>query len=183
MEHVHEDDIRESELFVKSLKSVGRERALDCAAGIGRISKFLLCPLFKITDVMERSPQMIDFARASLPAESVGEFILDSMEDFVPRHDYDLIAIPWAAAYLQDADLASFLRRCKAALRDNGVIFVKDNVADGNDLFVSKADCSRTRSDSQYKKIFAKAGLHCIKERNQKEWPADLFRAKMYALR
>jgi protein N-terminal methyltransferase len=35
MEHVHEDDIRESRAFLESLDGVGRERALDCAAGPG----------------------------------------------------------------------------------------------------------------------------------------------------
>jgi len=181
MEHVHEDDIRESKAFIKSLESVGRERALDCGAGIGRISKYLLCPIFQITDVMERSQHMIDVAKASLPAMSVGEFLPVSMEEAMLRHTYDLIAIQWAAAYLKDSDLASFLSRCKAALNGNGVIFVKDNISD-DDLFVSRKDFSRTRSDSHYKGIFKEAGLECIRERRQQRWPRELYQARMYAL-
>jgi protein N-terminal methyltransferase len=181
MEHVHEDDIRESKAFIESMKSVGRDRALDCGAGIGRISRHLLCPVFKVTDVMERSPQMLDIARSALPASAVGEFIADSMEHAVLRHQYDLIAIQWAAAYLKDADLASFLGRCKTALKPNGVVFLKDNISD-DALFVSEEDCSRTRSDQHYRRIFARAGLRCIDERDQQQWPTDLFRAKMYAL-
>jgi protein N-terminal methyltransferase len=181
MEHVHDDDIRESKTFLESLQTVGRDRALDCGAGIGRISKHLLCPLFKITDVMERSPHMIDVAKTSLPREAVGDFILSSMEHAVLRHTYDVIAIQWAAAYLKDAELASFLSRCKTALNENGVIFIKDNVS-SNDLFLNKEDFSRTRSDLHYKRIFARSKLRCVKERRQRQWPKDLFQAKMYAL-
>ena len=181
MEHVHADDIRESKEFIESLTSVGRDRALDCGAGIGRISKHLLCPLFTTTDVMEPTAQMLDTARATLPASAIGEFIAESLEHAVLRHRYDLIAIQWVAAYLKDTDLSNFLRRCKAALKPNGVVYLKDNISDDS-LFVSEEDCSRTRSDRHYKRIFTTAGLHCIGERDQQQWPSDLFRARMYAL-
>jgi protein N-terminal methyltransferase len=181
MEHVHDDDIRESKAFIESLPSLGRHRALDCGAGIGRISKHLLCPLFEITDVMERSSQMLDVARATLPPAAIGEFIASPIESVFLRHQYDLIAIQWVAAYLKDADLSNFLQRCREALRPNGVVYVKDNISD-DALFVSEEDCSRTRSDGHYKRIFTKAGLRCISERDQQQWPSDLFRARMYAL-
>jgi protein N-terminal methyltransferase len=181
LQHVHDDDIRESRAFIESLPSVGRDRALDCGAGIGRISKHLLCPLFTTTDVMERSSQMLDTARATLPASAIGEFIAEPIENVVLRHRYDLIAIQWVAAYLKDADLSDFLHRCKTALRPNGVVYLKDNISD-DALFVSEEDCSRTRSDRHYKRIFTKAGLRCIDERDQQQWPSDLFRARMYAL-
>lgn len=182
MEHVHEDDIRESKAFLESLQFVGRERALDCGAGIGRVSKHLLCPLFQTTDLMERSQHMLEAAKANLPLESVGELFVDSMEQVVLRNTYDVIAMQWVAAYLQDADLASFLSRCKAALKANGIIFLKDNVSAGNRLFVNKEDYSQIRSEKHYKTIFARAGITCIKEGRQQQWPRDLCPAKMYAL-
>jgi protein N-terminal methyltransferase len=183
MEHVHEDDIRESKAFLESLPLVGRERALDCGAGIGRVSKYLLCPLFQTTDVMERSPHMLAAARAALPPEAVGEFLAESLERVVLRNTYDLIVMQWVAAYLKDEELTAFLCRCKNALNPNGIVFLKDNIASDNHLFIHKEDFSRIRPDRHYKLIFDKSGLTCIKEARQQKWPRDLCQARMYALR
>jgi protein N-terminal methyltransferase len=182
MEHVHEMDIRESKAFLESLSRVGRERALDCAAGIGRISKHLLCPLFKLTDILEPFEHMMNRAKAELPGESVGEFLSTSMQRLVFRHTYDVVAIQWAAAYLTDEDLVSFLTRCKGALKPHGVIFLKDNVSSRDNRELDEDDNSQARSDRQYKYLFASAGLKCVKERRQQEWPPELFEAKLYAL-
>jgi protein N-terminal methyltransferase len=181
-EHVHEIDIRESRLFLESLEAVGRERALDCGAGIGRNSKHLLCPLFKLTDVMEPFPHMLDIAKAELPQDRVGEFLPTSMEQMEFRHTYDVVTVLWAAGYLQDDALISFFSKCKKALNPNGVIFLKDNIASGTRM-VDEEDDSQIRSDRQYKSLFVKAGLRCIRECAQREWPEDLYNAKMYALR
>lgn len=182
VEHVHEIDIRESKAFLESLQGVGRERALDCGAGIGRISKNLLCPLFTRTDLIEPFEHMLDIAKAELPKERVGEFLSVSMEQAVLAHTYDLITMQWVAAYLHDAALVSFLSRCKGALNPGGVIFLKDNIATRRRM-VDADDNSQIRSDKQYKALFEKAGLACVKETSQVEWPKELYEAKMYALR
>ena len=182
MEHVHDCDIQESRNFLESLPRVGRERALDCGAGIGRISKNLLCPMFRVTDVMERSQHMLAAAKAALPPESVGEFIAESMEEAVLRNTYDVIVLQWVAAYLKDEDLVSFLSRCKDALKTNGIVYIKDNVASDNHLFINEEDFSRIRPDSHYKLIFRESGMTCVKEARQQRWPRDLCQARMYAL-
>lgn len=183
MEHVHEQDIRASREFLESLDDVGRERALDCAAGIGRVAKYLLCPLFNITDLMEPVARLMETAKAALPRERIGEFLECSAQQMTFRHKYDVIAIPWAAAYLLDDDLVAFLARSKTALRPNGVIFLKDNISSRHNVTRDADDHGLARSDKQYKAIFAKAGLVCLRERVQAGWPRDLFQAKMYALR
>jgi protein N-terminal methyltransferase len=181
--HVHELDVRGSMEFLESLKFVGRERALDCGAGIGRISKHLLCPLFRTTDVLEPDQHLFERAKVELRTSRIGEFLNEPMERTVFRHSYDLIAIQWVAAYVSDRDLVSFLARAKGALNTRGVIFLKDNVAAGTGHVVHDEDGSQTRSDEHYADIFARAGLKCVKKRLQRQWPADLFKAKMYALR
>jgi protein N-terminal methyltransferase len=183
MGHVHEIDIRDSRAFLESLELPGRDRAIDCAAGIGRVSKHLLCPMFKLTDVMEPMEHMLNAAKAELPASAVGEFLCCSMGDAVFRHSYDLVAIQWAAAYLADDDLVSFLSRCKAALKPGGLIFLKDNVSSRNNRSPDEDDRSVARSNGQYKAIFAAANVTCIKEQRQRQWPSDLYEARMYALR
>jgi len=181
--HVHELDVRGSMEFLESLKFLGRDRALDCGAGIGRISKHLLCPLFRTTDVLEPSQHLLERAKVELRTSSVGEFFNEPMERTVFRHSYDVIAIQWVAAYLSDRDLGSFLARAKGALNAKGVIFLKDNVAAGSGHVVHDEDGSQTRSDDHYADIFAHAGLKCVRKRLQRQWPSDLFKAKMYALR
>ncbi len=181
--HVHELDIRESMAFLNSLSSVGRDRALDCGAGIGRVAKHLLCRVFRTTDVMEPSQRLLDRAKIELMTSAIGEFLNESMERASFRHRYDVIAVQWVASYLRDDDLISFLSRSKRALNPNGVIFLKDNVLSGKGVVVHDEDGSQTRSKLRYAEIFADAGLQCARERLQRQWPSDLFQAKMYALR
>ena len=182
VEQVHETDIRSSKNFLESLTGVGRERALDCGAGIGRLSKHLLCPMFKTTDVMESAGQMIARAKVDLPSERIGEFLQCSIEQAVLTKSYDLVVLHWVAAYIEDDALVSFLARCKSALRQGGVVFIKDNIASSNRGAIDKDDGSRIRSDTRYKTLFANADLACIKEARQRQWPRDLYAAKMYAL-
>jgi len=41
-------------------------RALDCGAGIGRVSKLVLLPLFKEVDLLEQNPAFLDKAKTYL---------------------------------------------------------------------------------------------------------------------
>ena len=45
---------------------VSRDRALDCGAGIGRVSKRLLLPLFSQVDLVELNSDFLDQARTYL---------------------------------------------------------------------------------------------------------------------
>ena len=183
MDHVHEADIRESRAFIESIADVGRVRALDCGAGIGRISKYLLSPMFDKTDLLEPMAHMLEQAKKELPEDRVGEYILDSMEKAVLPHAYDVVVIQWVAIYLTDEHFASFLAKCKAALRPNGFIFFKENTNQRPNFLVDKEDSSLTRSDLHYKQIFNAAGVEIVSQTTQKEWPEDLFPVMMYALR
>lgn len=193
---VHERDIRETAAFLSSLKEMGRARALDCGAGIGRISKALLISLFVTVDLVEPVEHMIQQAQAELLAEidkrrdaglkvgQLGELYREPMQKMVFTHTYDLILVQWAAIYLHDEDFVAFFRRCKEALNAGGVIFFKDNVMETSDKFlVDKDDSSLTRSDRHYKALFGRAGLTVVKEDHQRDWPKDLFPVKMFALR
>ncbi|KEG13028.1 SAM-dependent methyltransferase (inferred from BLASTP similarity) [Trypanosoma grayi] len=184
MDHVHDVDIKESRAFIMSLPDRGTTRALDCGAGIGRITKSLLSNTYAVTDVLEPIPNMLEQAREELKGLPVGEFILSSMETATLKpKTYDLIVIQWAAIYLTDEDFARFLAHCKTALTPKGYIFFKENCAPAEKFIVDKEDSSLTRSDKHYKRIFATAGVEVAKEAMQEEWPNDLFKVKMYALR
>ena len=185
MEHVHEWDIAESKAFILSLfPSPPRERALDCGAGIGRISKCLLCPLFNVVDLLEPLEHMVAQAQKELPAGKVGHVYVTSMQKVQLEEVYDLIVIQWTAIYLTDADFVAFLKLCKAHLRPNtGHIFFKENVASSEAFLLDSEDSSITRCDGHYKAIFEQAGVQLVREIFQQRWDPHLFPVKMYALK
>ncbi|RNF24946.1 SAM-dependent methyltransferase [Trypanosoma cruzi] len=184
MEHIHDVDLKESRAFITSIPGRGTSRALDCGAGIGRVTKYLLSTLYTVTDLLEPVDNMLEKAKEELKGYPVGEFFLSSMETVnLKPNTYDLIVIQWTAIYLTDDDFVKFLAHCKTALTLRGYIFFKENCSCDERFVVDKEDSSLTRSDAHYKRIFAAAGVEVVKETMQKEWPDDLFKVKMYALR
>lgn len=101
-----------------------------------------------------------------------------------------MVWIQWVIGHLTDADLVSFLRRCKASLKPGGVICIKDNSYSGSvraDLSfehfcVDREDSSITRSSAYFEAVFAIAGLSVILKETQKGFPKELFPVLMYCL-
>ncbi|KAJ7097863.1 alpha-N-methyltransferase NTM1 [Mycena belliarum] len=103
---------------------------------------------------------------------------------------FDVVWCQWCLGHLSDPELVAFLRRSRAALRDEqrSLIVVKENLcsdlADGRAAIVfDEQDSSLTRSDLAWKDVFAQAGLEIIHEQVQEGLPAGLYVVKMYALR
>lgn len=186
LSNVHVADIRESKKFIESIPTVQRTRALDCGAGIGRLTKTLLIPMgFAKVDLIEPLPHMVEQAKKEVDPEKAGEFMLCSMQEAkMNPNTYDVIVIQWAAIYLTDDDFVKFLKNCVQALRPGGIVFFKENCTGDNrhDFVVDNDDSSLTRSDAHYKIIFEKAGVKLVKEEYQKTWPKELFPVKMYGL-
>jgi protein N-terminal methyltransferase len=183
---VAEVDVKESKKFIEAVRTVGRVKALDCGAGIGRLTKTLILPLgFGKVDVIEPLPHMLEQARKDIDPAHAGEFMQVPMQQAkLAPCSYDLIVIQWAAIYLTDDDFVNFLRHCAQALRPGGIVFFKENCTGEKtkDFVVDCDDSSLTRSDAHYKLIFARAGVTLVKEEYQKAWPKNLFPVKMYAL-
>lgn len=76
----------------------GTSCALDCGAGIGRISKRLLLPLFNTVDLVDVTQEFLDKAKTYLgnDGKRVGNFFCTGLQDFVPENGrYDVIWIQW----------------------------------------------------------------------------------------
>lgn len=76
----------------------GKACALDCGAGIGRITKRLLLPLFKTVDLVDVTQEFLDKAKTYLGEDSkrVGNYFCSGLQDFVPESGrYDVIWIQW----------------------------------------------------------------------------------------
>lgn len=79
-------------------EKTGTSCALDCGAGIGRITKRLLLPLFNTVDLVDVTQEFLDKAKTYLGNEGkrVGNFFCTGLQDFVPESGrYDVIWIQW----------------------------------------------------------------------------------------
>lgn len=231
-------------------KGKARTRALDCGAGVGRVTQHSLLPIFDEVHMVEpvakflleakkqstswpqiqtppsKSPfqarkavhfhcstlQDIEPARPYSTAQPVnGSTIQPTIsiddeesstaisEDKEPVSDgvagsraepvtYDLVWAQWCLQHLSDKDLIAFLKRSKEALKQGGIIGVKENItsesADGTEnVWYDDEDHSITRSTKAYERVFKEAGLEIVKCEIQFGMPAELFVVKMWALR
>lgn len=108
-----------------------------------------------------------------------------SPKDFFPAEDtYDLVWIQWVVGHFTDVDFLKVLKRCRAALREGGVVVVKDNVvAEGDGAFkVDSEDSSMTRSLAYFRSLFSHAGVRVVHQVQQDGFPGELFPVYMFAL-
>ncbi|XP_045458983.1 N-terminal Xaa-Pro-Lys N-methyltransferase 1-A-like isoform X2 [Melitaea cinxia] len=105
--------------------------ALDCGAGIGRITKHLLAPLFKKVDIIEPDEKFINTIIGFVGENKIkiGTLYKTSLQKFEPERKYDIIWNQWVLGYLTNTDLVDYLSCCRDALSSNGVLIVKENVA------------------------------------------------------
>jgi len=181
-------DLRESRRFLELMKRApgapGFGCALDCGAGIGRVTSGLLLDFFSRVDLVEPNKRLLDAACSRLSGGRVERFICSGLQEFEPEQArYDVIWAQWVLLYLPDDDLTHFLQRCRGALKRQGLVCVKENVVLEGEWLVDKEDNSISRTESQYKAIFERAGYSVLHELKQTCWPPDLIPVKMYALR
>jgi len=134
--HVSPVDMSGSKSFLSKLPGVRFDRTIDCGAGIGRISKGLLCPLFKVVDLVEQNPVYVAKAReycaAGAHGDRMGQYWVRGLQDFeFEAAAYDVIWIQWVIGHLPDADFVPFMARCVKGLREKtGLIVLKENKSD-----------------------------------------------------
>jgi protein N-terminal methyltransferase len=78
-------DISSSKEFLKTLEH-GTGCALDCGAGIGRISKELLLPIFKTVDLVEQNPLYVAKAKELIPDKRLENFYTVGLQNFTYAH-------------------------------------------------------------------------------------------------
>ena len=166
------------------LFKIDRNRALDCGAGIGRVTEHVLGKIFKKVDLLEQNGKYLEKAKELLSGKDfAGDFLDSGLQSFVfGDRMYDCIWIQWVLPHLTDDDLVLFLIRCKDALTATGIIVAKENNS-REGFYLDKDDFSITRSDDHFKKLFADAGLTVAKVETQYGFPKQLYPVKMYALR
>ncbi|KAL5103714.1 hypothetical protein TcWFU_005628 [Taenia crassiceps] len=147
LSRVHRPDIAGSKSVLARFGPSRRERALDCGAGIGRVTKHLLLPHFLTVDMVEMTEKFLDASVAYIgqpDADRVGKRFCCTLQDFTPpQGQYDVIWVQWVIGHLTLPATVEFLHRCAAGLRPcdsatanttdttpvrRSVIVLKDNV-------------------------------------------------------
>lgn len=165
-------------------------RALDCGAGIGRVTKHLLLDFFQEVDLLEINEKFLakarDYIGHELYDERVGRTFCCSLHQFRPPESrkYDLIWTQWVTGHLTDDHYVEFLKKCQSLLnKPHGLLIIKDNHTSSDEADADTLDSSVTRPYWLLIDIFKKAGMTLVAERRQYKFPKGLYPVKMFALR
>ena len=110
-------------------KQLNPGSSLDCGAGIGRVTEYVLCNFFKEIDLVERDKKFIDKCKIKFSSNNkIRKIYMSSLETFKFEKKYDLIWVQWCLENLEDEDLEPFLKKCYENLNDDGIIIVKENL-------------------------------------------------------
>ena len=124
---------------------------LDCAAGIGRVTEYVLSNFFKEIDLFEKDKVFIEKCKKKfIGNDKIKNIYNSSLEKFEFNKKYDLIWIQWCLENLEDDDIKPFLKKCYDNLNDDGIIIVKENLYNINE------DEENEDSEKENKKIESK---------------------------
>ncbi|KAK8744171.1 hypothetical protein OTU49_001030 [Cherax quadricarinatus] len=187
--HLNLADISGSDTFLRSVFKMknppGHGRAVDCGAGIGRITKHLLQKHFGKVDLVEQCQNFLDRAKENFKgSKKIGEFLCQGLQHFSPRpNTYDVVWCQWVLGHLTDADLEDFFRRMAYGLKPCGVIVVKENVTSSGKVELDEEDSSVTRPERQLLDIIERAELKILKNTKQPNFPKSLYEVNILCLK
>uniref|UniRef100_G1LX94 N-terminal Xaa-Pro-Lys N-methyltransferase 1 n=1 Tax=Ailuropoda melanoleuca TaxID=9646 RepID=G1LX94_AILME len=170
--------------FVGGPGRAGTDCALDCGSGIGRVSKHVLLPVFNSVELVDMTESFLLKAQNDLQLNGdtvESDHCYNLQECTPPLGRYDVIWIQWVSGYLTDKDLLAFLSRCRAGLKENGVIILKDNVAREGCIFYL-SDSSVTRDMDILQSLIKKSGLVVLGQEKQDSFPEQCVPVWMFAL-
>lgn len=177
-------------------KQIKPEYALDLAAGIGRVTEFVLSNFFKEIDLVEKDKKFIEKCKVKFSSNNkIKNIYMDSLEKFKFERKYDLIWIQWCLENLEDEDLKPFLEKCYDNLNEDGIIIVKENLynfegegeeeeeeEDNYQFKYSDLDYSKQRPDAFYINLFVKNKFKIKLHFLNPNWPEDMMPLCVYVL-
>jgi hypothetical protein len=151
-------------------------KAIDCGAGVGRITKHILLRRYDSVRLIEADPVLSKRSRAYLGRKRAGrctftcsrleELDLDALYGGCPGAD--LIWLQWTLQYLTDLDAVKTLKNLSGILMaKTGILVIKENrpygMARSDRFHMETPICSGrydiTRSDAHHRLLFQRAGL------------------------
>jgi len=166
-------------------------RALDCGAGVGRVTENVLLHVAETVHLVEVSDRLLVKAKAKLSTNAARvELTQASLREFAPPPDsYNLVWAQWVLGHLTDTDVVGLLSRCRASLRPGGAVGVKDNTASpgecdqcGKRYLLDTENAAVIRTHNHMRHLFKLAGLKLVRSDVQTGFPEDLHPVRMYWL-
>lgn len=186
--HISQTDIEGSKAFLDAILAFenppATNLALDCGAGIGRVTKYVLLPRFEKVDLVEQDEKFLKTAEEFIGKsnEKLGTLYQNGLQNFKPHKTYDLIWCQWVTGHLKDYDLIDFFERCRMSLNKNGVMVVKENIATSKELEYDETDSSVTRPIELLQILFSEARLKIVKTDIQQGFPTEIYPVHSFAL-
>ncbi|RVE44550.1 hypothetical protein evm_010796 [Chilo suppressalis] len=186
--HISDIDIEGSNDFLDKIfaleKPPSQNIALDCGAGIGRITKNLLIPRFQKVDMVEQDEKFVSTAKQLIGEDNnkLGTVYKIGLQHFKPQKTYDVVWCQWVLGHLNDNDLIALLERFTEALSENGVIVIKENLSTSEEIEYDEDDSSVTRPPELLYKIYTAAKLKVIMTTIQAGFPEDIYPVHSFAL-
>jgi len=184
-------------LFCQSRSGIGAEQKNR----IGRITEGLLLNVAETVDIVEPIAKFSEILRGK---EGVGQIFTTGLENWTPSQTddlrYDLIWNQWCLGHLTDSQLVVYLKKCGTAVKEGGLVVVKENLSTNEDDVFDEVDSSVTRyacltgeewlwlvliscsTDKKFRDLFQKAGMKIKKTELQKGMPKELYPVRAYAL-
>jgi protein N-terminal methyltransferase len=188
LENLASIDERDSTQFIEGIiPSERRLLALDCGAGIGRVSQKVLLKIFKRVSLLECTAKFLEEARQLIPSARIFHLHNSKIQDIFPNADetgaYDLVWFQWVLCYASDDEVVQILKNASKFLKSGGLIGIKENITLHKDYAFDDGDHSMTRSDICFKHLFALSGLEMVSTTRQRNFPKSLYPVKMHMLR
>ncbi|XP_037945107.1 alpha N-terminal protein methyltransferase 1-like [Teleopsis dalmanni] len=193
MGYISAIDIQSSGNFLRDLKTLGTKYALDCGAGIGRVTKNLLMPRFDVVDLVEQDSAFATKAKEYCTMDSgntlgfpnrLGTIYNVGLQMFTPDcNKYDLIWSQWVLGHLTDEDLLTFFQRVRIGLAKGGYFVIKENVTSTKEVEKDEQDSSVTRPLKVYEDTLRLAEFRILRITRQQSFPKGLYPVYMIASR
>jgi hypothetical protein len=187
---VDEKDVVDSSYFLEELKEKGLftnfDYALDCGAGIGRVTKKVLSKYFAKIDMVEQEQKHLEETKKYLKGmeHKIGNLYCSSLQNFIPEKEkYDLIWLQWVVIYLSDSELISLLQKCQIGLKKGGFIVIKDNVTRTGRFWLDVDDGSIIRSLEHMNEIISNSKLVKLVMKAMNGLPPELFPVNTFVLK
>lgn len=175
--------------LLPACKPTGKVKlGVDCGAGVGRITEGFLQHVCEVVDAVEPVEKFTQVLRDGPLMEKgvVGDIYNVGLENWYPEKKYDLIWTQWCVGHITDVQLVEYLKRCRDALTENGIMVIKENnwTNNGKDDY-DDLDSSVTRTDNKFKQLFKEAGMNLITSEIMSGVPKhmNLLPVRSYALR
>ncbi|AOA60555.1 Alpha N-terminal protein methyltransferase 1 [Komagataella phaffii CBS 7435] len=187
-------DVVGSMTFLRKLKSRFSndpdkiKYGIDFGAGIGRVTRDFLHKVCDKVDLLEPVKPFVDQMRVELQTlmeqGKIGDIYEIPMQDWKPEESrYSLIWCQWCCGHLPDPAFLEWLNKCKTAIQKDGLLVIKENNTTTDEDMFDDTDSSKTRSDTNFRRLFAEAGWKLISVDRQKGVPRELYPIRMYALK